>query len=170
MADPLRNTFGPFVDRGDRLRQQGGGTHPAVDQLALVVGGPAVVANSCAGEVHDRVCALECAGGQRTCRGVPEDVAVAGVSPDQCHRFVACCTQRRDKGRTDEARGPGDNDSHGMANRHLVTALRAATVTVTCGSVDVDRHADHDSARAVQQASFQRECRLVVQPLGLSPW
>src|SRR5207248_6552958 len=97
----------------ERAREQSGRLRTAVEDELLARRGPLLVANAGAGEVHDRIDALERGGVDRARRRVPAHVvAPLGIAADETHDAVTAGAQSRHERGADHAVRTGDEHVH----------------------------------------------------------
>ncbi len=116
--------MGPLVAAVIAFGDEGGSDRPALQDLALVVVGPAVVADAGAGEVDHGVDAVEGAVVDAVVRHRPTDLVVAGGATNDGNHVVTVVVQPTRECCSDEAGRPGDRNAH-VSRVRPIPATRA---------------------------------------------
>ena len=115
------------VELRDCLDDRAGAINSAVEDLTLVVIGPAMVADPGAGEVHDGLGALELGEVDGAGSWIPGYLVGGRARPaHEAHDLVALGAQMGDEGGADEPGRAGDCNLHGPSIPHPAADARAA--------------------------------------------
>ena len=91
-----------MIERGNRRCQQFGAEHTTVDELSLVLGGPAAITDASARKVHNSVGTFERSGFDGSVSGIPVRLAGSRRSSNESRDIVSVGAELLDQCGSDE--------------------------------------------------------------------